>query len=103
MSLIRSNRDKAQITPKKSASISDLKDKEKPLKKNKQTKGYKTTLTIDSHTKNKLQALVLMGDAPTMKDGFSVAMQVYYDGLPEERKSMFDILYGSLESRDSKK
>ncbi|MCL0312840.1 DUF5388 domain-containing protein [Apilactobacillus sp. TMW 2.2459] len=60
----------------------------------------KTTLSIDSRTKNKLQTMVLMGDAPTQKDGFEVAMGLYYDNLPDDRKPMFDMLYNSLEKRD---
>ncbi|KRM69253.1 hypothetical protein FD06_GL000312 [Apilactobacillus ozensis DSM 23829 = JCM 17196] len=60
----------------------------------------KTTLSIDSRTKNKLQTMVLMGDAPTQKDGFEVAMRLYYDNLPDDRKPMFNMLYNSLEKRD---
>ncbi|TPR50743.1 DUF5388 domain-containing protein [Apilactobacillus micheneri] len=111
MSLVDSNRNRKNAEPKKKASLSDL---NKHLQKNNvksnsnnnskdAKKGHKTTLTIDSKTKNKLQAMVLMGDAPTQKDGFEVAMGIYYDNLPDDRKSMFDILYNSLETRDNKK
>lgn len=100
MSLLQSNRDRA-VKPKKMAKLSDL---EKPVKKEKAKpeKEERVTLTISKQTKKRLQAMVLLGDADNQKDGFDIAMQVYYEHLPEDKKSMFDILYNSLEHKTTK-
>lgn len=105
MSLINSNR-KEDVKPLKSASLSDLektnvsekKETKKPTPKIKQ--GRKTTLSIDSHTKNMLQVMVLLGDAPNQKEGFSVAINAYYDNLTQDKKNMFDMMLKQLNRND---
>ena len=105
MSLINSNR-KEDVKPLKSASLSDLeksKVSEKKEIKNtslKTKKGRKTTLSIDSHIKNMLQVMVWLGDAPNQKEGFSVAINAYYDNLTQDKKNMFDMMLKQLNSND---
>ena len=104
MSLINSNR-KEDVKPLKSASLSDLekssisekKENKKATAKTKQ--GRKTTLSIDSH-KNMLQVMVWLGDAPNQKEGFSVAINAYYDNLTQDKKNMFDMMLKQLNSHD---
>lgn len=101
MSLINSNR-KEDVKPLKSASLSDLEksivSEKKETKKTKQ--GRKTTLSIDSHIKNMLQVMVWLGDAPNQKEGFSVAINAYYDTLTQDKKNMFDMMLKQLNSHD---
>ena len=105
MSLINSNR-KEDVKPLKSASLSDLErssvsEKNETKKANSKTKqGRKTTLSIDSHTKNMLQVMVWLGDAPNQKEGFSVAINAYYDNLTQDKKNMFDMMLKQLNSHD---
>lgn len=100
-SLINSNR-KDDVKPIKSATLADLEQKksdEQP-KKEPAYKGHKTTLSIDSHTKNMLQVMVLLGDAPNQKEGFSVAINAYYDNLTQDKKNMFDMMLKQLNSHN---
>lgn len=105
MSLINSNR-KEDVKPLKRASLSDLEQKQseeqpkKEVKKDQTYKGHKTTLSIDSHTKNMLQVMVLLGDAPNQKEGFSVAINSYYDNLTQDKKNMFDMMLKQLNRND---
>lgn len=105
MSLINSNR-KEDVKPLKSASLSDLEkstsSEKKEIKNNslKTKKGHKTTLSIDSHIKNMLQVMVWLGDAPNQKEGFSVAINSYYDNLTQDKKNMFDMMLKQLNSND---
>lgn len=95
-SLINSNR-KDDVKPLKRATLADLNlDNNSTINANKPTqenepKGRKTTLSIDRNTKNMLQAMVFLGDAPNQKEGFAVAINAYYDNLPEDKKTMFDL------------
>lgn len=104
-SLINSNR-KDDVKPLKSATLSDLEQKKaeeqpkKEVKKEPAYKGHKTTLSIDSHTKNMLQVMVLLGDAPNQKEGFSVAINSYYDNLTQDKKNMFDMMLKQLNRND---
>ncbi|GLB47626.1 hypothetical protein WR164_16050 [Philodulcilactobacillus myokoensis] len=105
-SLLNSNRNKhADVKPKRSAHISDLDKKlNQSSKKNKLKKvEYNSTLSIGNHAKNKLQAMVLIGDAKNQKEGFDIALDAYYESLPKDKKSMFKIFYNSLEQRDAEK
>ncbi|MHA8138688.1 DUF5388 domain-containing protein [Lactobacillaceae bacterium Scapto_B20] len=112
MSLLDSNRNKKNVEPLKSANISDLQEDKKTTNKVNQSKdknveekqgqvGYKTSLTVDSKVRNMIHAMVLLGDAPNQKEGMSIAMHMYYDNLPDDKKSMFDLFYKSIENNDN--
>lgn len=68
----------------------------------KQDKYPKTNLKIDTHQRNSLVALTLMGKTKNQKTAISFLLDHYYDSLSSDEKSQFDALVKMLDAKYSR-
>ena len=100
-SLINSNR-KEDIKPKHKATLSDLDltpKQEDKKENNEENKQLNTTMTIGLHDRNTMQALVVLGEAKTLKDVFSLVINSYYEKLPQDKRNMVDMLNKTFKNK----
>lgn len=94
------NRDK--FKPQKSAKASDFdKNSNSKQEDNSVTSvTFDTNLRINNHSRNRLQAMVLSGNAESQKDAINIALASYFEGLTNDQKKTIDTFTESLEKRD---
>lgn len=67
-----------------------------------QKKYHSTNLKIDTHQRNSLVALTLMGKTKNQKTAVSYLLDHYYDSLSSDEKSQFDALVKMLDAKYSR-
>lgn len=102
-SLIRSNRNKATAIPKptKQAKASDF-DKSASDNRAVSSVTFDTNLKISNHTRNKLQAMAMIGYAENQRLSVDTAIQSFYEELSTNEQREFDLQVSTLETRDVK-
>ncbi|MBS0953558.1 DUF5388 domain-containing protein [Lactiplantibacillus plantarum] len=102
-SLIRSNRNKNNVIPKpaKQAKASDF-DTNAGDNKTVSSVTFDTNLKISNHTRNKLQAMAMIGYAENQRLSVDTAIQSFYEQLSTNEQREFDLQVSTLESRDIK-
>ena len=70
--------------------------------KYKQDKYPKTNLKIDTHQRNSLVALTLMGKTKNQKTAVSYLLDHYYDSLSSDQQKQFDALVKMLDDKYSR-
>ena len=70
--------------------------------KYKQDKYPKTNLKIDTHQRNSLVALTLMGKTKNQKTAVSYLLDHYYDSLSSDGQKQFDALVKMLDDKYSR-
>ena len=70
--------------------------------KYKQDKYPKTNLKIDTHQRNSLVALTLMGKTKNQKTAISFLLDEYYGIMPSDQQKQFDTLVKMLDEKYSR-
>lgn len=70
--------------------------------KYKQDKYPKTNLKIDTHQRNSLVALTLMGKTKNQKTAISFLLDEYYKVMPSDQQKQFDTLVKMLDEKYSR-
>ena len=70
--------------------------------KYKQDKYPKTNLKIDTHQRNSLVALTLMGKTKNQKTAISFLLDEYYKVMPSDQQKQFDALVKMLDEKYSR-
>ena len=70
--------------------------------KYKQDKYPKTNLKIDTHQRNSLVALTLMGKTKNQKTAISFLLDEYYKVMPSDQQKQFDTLVKMLDKKYSR-
>lgn len=70
--------------------------------KYKQDKYPKTNLKIDTHQRNSLVALTLMGKTKNQKTAISFLLDEYYKVMPSDQQKQFDALVKMLDDKYSR-
>ena len=65
-------------------------------------KYHSTNLKIDTHQRNSLVTLALMGKTKNQKTAISFLLDHYYDSLSSDEKSQFDALVKMLDAKYSR-
>ena len=99
MSLVNSNRSNAR---KIDRGRDIVPDHEFSLKEDKKVASvtFGTTVRIDNHIKNKLEALATIGLSASQRESLETALAYYLDSLPAEQKRKFQVQLATLEERD---
>ena len=100
-SLIRSNRNKKNITPKVIAKAEDF-TPEKKLNVPATSVSFDTNLKISNHSRNKLQAIANLGYADSQKSALDLALQAFIDNLSSSEQKSFSLQTDTLEARDAR-
>ena len=73
------------------------------LEEKKEEKGvtFITTVRVDNHEKNKLEAIATLGLSLSQRDSLKTAVDYYLTSLSEDQKRKFQAILEALEERDA--
>ncbi|MGO3601484.1 MAG: DUF5388 domain-containing protein [Enterococcus faecalis] len=100
-SLIQSNRNKKNITPKVIAKAEDF-TPEKKSNVPATNVSFDTNLKISNHSRNKLQSIANLGYADSQKSALDLALQAFIDNLSSAEQKAFALQNETLEARDAR-
>lgn len=90
------------LKPANEFTMADLNTPEKPVKKAEvKSVTYSSSVRMDNHIKNQLQAMTLIGVASTQQDAIDRMLVEWRNHADEDTLKMFDLQVSMLEKKDA--